>query len=274
MPAMLREGFPIGVFAMTRSTVKPFTDNQIALLQTFADQAVIAIENVRLFNEVQARTEDLHCNSRPRLVTSSRPSAAQRLIFSRFSTLWSKTAARLCDTEMAFILRREGDVYRAGAAVGFSSEYIDFLKQHPISPGRGTITGRVALGRHTVQIIDVAADPEYTMSESVSLAGQRTALGVPLLRENDLIGVIVLARQRVQAFTAKQIELATFADQAVIAIENVRLFDEVRQRTNDLGESGTIERKSSLDCPSRFDLSSRLARMAIPARELLSPRPE
>jgi signal transduction histidine kinase len=139
---------------------------------------------------------------------------------------------------MAFILRREGDVYRAGAAVGFSQEYIKFLQEHPIAASRGTITGRVALERRTVQVLDVVEDPDYTMTEATSLAGQRTALGVPLLRQNEPIGALVLARRRVEAFSPKQIELVTtFADQAVIAIENVRLFDELRQRTDDLSLS-------------------------------------
>ena len=149
-----------------------------------------------------------------------------------------QTAARLCDAEMAFILRREGEFYLAGAAVGFSDAYIKFLKSHPIAVDRGTITGRAALERHAVQILDVATDPEYKMRESILLANQHTALGVPLLRENEPIGVIVLARQRVEAFTSKQIELVTtFADQAVIAIENVRLFDEVQARTKELSLS-------------------------------------
>jgi hypothetical protein len=135
-------------------------------------------------------------------------------------------------------MRREGDVYRAGAAVGYSPEYIDFLRNHPLSVDRGTITGRAVLERHTVQILDVATDPEYTLRESTTLANQHTALCVPLLRENEPIGTIVLARQRVESFTQKQIDLVTtFADQAVIAIENVRLFEQLRQRTEDLGES-------------------------------------
>ena len=148
------------------------------------------------------------------------------------------TAAILCDADMAFIMRREGEEYRAGAAVGFSSEYIEFLKNNPLGVNRGSITGRAVLERRTVQILDVATDPEYTLRESTTMAKQHTALCVPLLRENEPIGTIVLARQRVEAFTQKQIDLVTtFADQAVIAIENVRLFDEVRQRTDDLGES-------------------------------------
>jgi signal transduction histidine kinase len=148
------------------------------------------------------------------------------------------TASKLCDAEMAFILRRDGDVYRSGAAIGFDDQYIKFLQDHPIAIDRGTVTGRVAAERRAVQVLDVANDPEYTVSESILVAGQRTALGVPLLRENEPIGVIVLARRRVEAFTPNQIELVTtFADQAVIAIENVRLFDELRRRTNDLSLS-------------------------------------
>ncbi|TKW74397.1 MAG: GAF domain-containing protein, partial [Bradyrhizobium icense] len=156
------------------------------------------------------------------------------------------TAAILCNADMAFIMRRVGDEYRAGAAVGFSETYIDFLTHHPLTVDRGSVTGRAVLERHPVQILDVAADPEYTLSEAQTLANQRTALGVPLLRESEPIGVIVLARRRVEAFTQKQIDLiATFADQAVIAIENVRLFDELRQRTGDLSEALTYQTSSA-----------------------------
>src|SRR5258708_3830501 len=149
-----------------------------------------------------------------------------------------ESAARLCEAEMAFIHRREGEQYRAAATFGFSPEFWAFMQGHPITPGRGSIAGRVALERHAIQIEDVAVDPEYTLSQATSLARQHTTLGVPLLRDNVLIGVIVLARQRVELFTEKQIALVTtFADQAVIAIENVRLFDEVQARTHDLEEA-------------------------------------
>jgi two-component system, NtrC family, sensor kinase len=149
-----------------------------------------------------------------------------------------ESAARLCEAEMAFIHRREGEQYRAAATFGFAPEFWAFMQGHPITPGRGSIAGRVALERHAIQIEDVAVDPEYTLSQATSLARQHTTLGVPLLRENELIGVIVLARQRVELFTEKQIALVTtFADQAVIAIENTRLFNEVQARTRDLTES-------------------------------------
>jgi PAS domain S-box-containing protein len=149
-----------------------------------------------------------------------------------------ESAARLCEAEMAFIHRREGEQYRAAATFGFPPEFWAFMQDYPITAGRGSIAGRVALERHAIQIEDVAVDPEYTLSQAISLARQHTTLGVPLLRENELIGVIVLARQRVELFTEKQIALVTtFADQAVIAIENVRLFDEVQAKTRDLEQS-------------------------------------
>src|SRR6185312_16600740 len=154
--------------------------------------------------------------------------------------------AHLCDADMAFIMRRVDDEYRAGAAVGYTEAYIDFLTNHPLAVNRGTVTGRAVLDRRPVQILDVMADPEYTLQETYTLASQRTTVGVPLLRENEPIGVIVLARRRVEPFTQKQIDLvATFADQAVIAVENVRLFNEVRQRTDDLTEALTYQTGSA-----------------------------
>jgi len=237
---LLRENESVGAIVLRRTEVKPFSDKQIALLQTFADQAVIAIGNVRLFVEVQAKTRDLEESLQQQTATADVLKVISRSAFDLqavLSTLVS-SAARLCDADMAFIMRREGDLYRAGAAVGFSEEYVHFLEEHPIVPDRGTITGRAVLERRTVQIADVSADHEYTLGESTLLAGQRTALGVPLLRENEPIGAVVIARRRVQAFTDKQVELVTsFADQAVIAIENARLFNEVQQRTRELSKS-------------------------------------
>lgn len=237
---LVRSQTTIGMISATRARPGTFASHHVQLLQTFADQAVIAIENTRLFNEVQQRTNDLSESLQQQTAVGDVLKTISRSTFDLQPVLDSlvNTAALLCDAEMAFIMRREGEVYRAGAAVGFSNEYIEFLKGNPLKVNRGSITGRAVLERRTVQILDVATDPEYTLREATTLANQHTALCVPLLREDEPIGAVVLARQRVEPFTPKQIELVTtFADQAVIAIENVRLFDEVRQRTDDLSES-------------------------------------
>jgi two-component system NtrC family sensor kinase len=230
----------LGVLLLYRTKVKAFEDRQINLVEVFADQAAIAIENTRLFNEVQARTKDLQESLQQQTATADVLKVISRSVFDLQTILDTlvESAARLCEAEMAFIHRREGEQYRAAATFGFAPEFWAFMQSHPITPGRGSIAGRVALERQVIQIEDVAVDPEYTLRQATSLARQHTTLGVPLLREKELIGVIVLARQRVQIFTEKQIALvATFADQAVIAIENARLFDEVQARTRDLTES-------------------------------------
>ena len=237
---LLREGEPIGVLNVARQRVEPFTEKQIQLVTTFADQAVIAIENARLLNDLRGRTRDLQESLEHQTATSDVLKVISRSggeLEAVLDTL-VKTAARLCDAEMAFIHRREGQVYRPAAVLGFPAEFTAYLEAHPVVLGRGSITGRVALEGRAIHIADVAADPEYELSQAIVIAKQRTTLGVPLLREDGAIGVILLARQRVQPFTEKQIALVrTFADQAVIAIENARLFDELRARTAELGRS-------------------------------------
>ena len=149
-----------------------------------------------------------------------------------------EAAARLCEADMAQILRPRDAGYYVAASHGFSPEYIKSHKTLTFPPGRGSVTGRVLLERKPVQIADVLADPEYSNLMPQRLGGYRTHLGVPLLRDGSPIGVILVSRRTVRPFDSKQIELVTtFADQAVIAIENTRLFEEVQARTRDVSES-------------------------------------
>jgi signal transduction histidine kinase len=149
-----------------------------------------------------------------------------------------QSAARLCDADSAFVYQRDGNAFRLGATHGFSLDYREYMMRHPIVPDRGTIVGRTTLDRKITHISDVLNDPDYTWKDSQQRGGYRTMLGVPLLREDISIGVLTMTRSKVEPFTAKQIELAaTFADQAVIAIENVRLFDEIQHKNRQLSEA-------------------------------------
>jgi GAF domain-containing protein len=237
---LLRAGQPIGVIFLGRQTVEPFTDKQIELVSTFADQAVIAIENVRLFDEVQARTEDLAESLQQQTATADVLKVISRSAFDLQPVLDTivQTASRLCEAEFAAIFKLQGEKYEIASANNAAEAFVKHAAEHPIPPGRGFLVGRTALERKTVHIPDCLADPEYTALDYQTVGHYRTMLGVPLLREGVPIGVIGLMRAAVRPFTDKQIDLVTtFADQAVIAIENVRLFDEVQARTEDLSES-------------------------------------
>ena len=243
---LLREDEAIGTLSIRRTEVKPFTEKQIELLTTFADQAVIAIENVRLFDEVQARTEDLRESLQQQTATADVLKVISRSAFDLQTVLQTlvESAARLCEADLANIWRPKGTAFHLAASFGIPGkdreqlENAEYLESIELGPGRGSIVGRTLLERRTVQIDDIQADPDYDLNRLVSIGDYRTLLGVPLLREGIPIGVIALTRCTVRAFTVKQIELvSTFADQAVIAIENARLFDEVQARTRDLAEA-------------------------------------
>ena len=236
---LLREGKPIGILIVSRATVQPFDDKHIALLTTFADQAVVAIENTRLFEAEQQRTRELTELLEQQTATSEVLQVISRSTFDLQSVLDTLTelAARLCEAEMATISRQKGTAYYWATSYGFPPELREYLESVPLEPGRGSVIGRVLLTGKTVHVPDVLADPEYTYLELQRRAGFRSALGVPLLREGVPIGVVGLMRRSVRPFTEEQIKLVeTFADQAVIAVENTRLFEAEQQRTRELAE--------------------------------------
>jgi GAF domain-containing protein len=237
---LLRAGQPIGVLFLGRKTVEPFTEKQVELVSTFADQAVIAMENVRLFDEVQARTEDLRESLQQQTATADVLKVISRSTFDLQTVLQTlvESAAKLCDAEKATITRQKDGVLFRGESYGFSDEFMEYVRNVPVVPDRGSATARALLEGAVVHIPDVQADPDYTFNEAQKLGDFRTIIGVPMLREGKAIGVIVMTRSEVRPFTDKQIELATtFADQAAIAIENVRLFDSVEARTRELTKS-------------------------------------
>jgi GAF domain-containing protein len=236
---MLKGNEPIGMLGIYRQEVRPFTEKQIALVQNFASQAVIAIENARLLNELRQRTSDLTDSLARQTATSEVLQVISSSTFDLekvFATLL-ETAMRLCESNTAAIWRADGNVFKLAAARA-PSDFTKFASEHPITPTRGTLTGRAALDGKTVHIADVLADPEHTASAYQMRGNYRSGLGVPLLRDGETIGVFALTRSEVRPFSDTQIELVqNFAAQAVVAIENVRLLNELRQRTDDLTES-------------------------------------
>jgi len=227
---LMREQEAIGAINIRRTEVRPFTDKQIDLLQTFADQAVIAIENVRLLNETQEALERQTATADV-LKVISRSSVDLETVLETLV----ETVARLCLADQVYMFHLRHDLWHLIADYGLSIEAREFFKTNPFTPGRGSTSGRAAMELRAVSIADVLQDPEYTLSEGQAIAGYRSTLGVPLLRENTLIGGFSIVRTRVEPFASKDVELATsFADQAVIAIENARLFDELRERQAEL----------------------------------------
>jgi GAF domain-containing protein len=237
---LLREGNPIGVILVGRHAVQPFTDKQIDLVETFADQAVIAIENVRLFDEVQARTRDLTESLQQQTATADVLKVISRSTFDLQTVLSAliESAARLCSADQGAITREISGTFFRAATYGHSSEFSDYIRETPVQLDRSSVAGRALVEGRIVHIPDVQVDPDYTFSPGLDLGDFRTVIGVPMLREGVPIGVLALSRKNVLAFTDKQIELvSTFADQAAIAIENVRLFESVEARTRELAAS-------------------------------------
>ena len=228
---MLKESELVGFFAVARKEVRPFADKQIELVQNFAAQAVVAIENTRLLSELRQSLQQQTATADVLKVISRSTFDLQTVL----DTL-VESAVRLCEADIGSIHRQQASNYQAVATFGGPHVQRELvLGNVPFAAGRGTVLGRTVIERRSVQVADVLADPDYSLQEMQKKIGFRTILGVPLLREGNPIGVVVLMRLSVRPFTDKQIELATtFADQAGIAIENVRLFDEIQDKGRQL----------------------------------------
>jgi len=234
---MFRRGDLVGSIGIYRQEVRPFTEKQISLLKSFADQAVIAIENARLLNELRQSLEQQTATSEVLRVISSSPGELEPV----FQNLLHN-ATRLCVADFGFMFRYDGSHFHLMAQLGGDPDYIAYMQREPLRPGPETTLGRILQARGPVQIEDFSKSKGYLDRDplvviAVERGGVRTVFGVPMMKENELIGVIALYRKEVRSFTDKQIELLqNFADQAVIAVENARLLNELRQRTADLTE--------------------------------------
>ena len=270
---MFRGDDLVGVFILYKPKVEPFTEKQIELVTTFADQAVIAIENARLINELRQRTADLSQRTADvtealdqQTATSDVLEVISRSAFDLqavFQTV-AESSVKLCGADRAFIFRFDGELLRMVVAYNSTPGFVEWVAKNPIRPGRHSGSARAALERRTIHITDVLADPEYVYGAK-DVEPIRTVLGVPILKGDDLLGVMMIYRLEVRPFTARQIALVeTFADQAAIAIENVRLLDELRERTEEVERLNQQLEQRVADQVGEIERMSRLRRFLPP----------
>ena len=270
---LLHQDQVVGVITIFRQEVGSFGDEHISLLQNFAAQAVIAIENTRLLNDLRQRTVDLSQRTadltealEQQTATSDVLEVISRSAFDLqavFETV-AESSVRLCGADRAFIFRFDGELLRMVVGYNSTPAFVEWVAKNPIRPGRHSGSARAALERKTIHITDVLADPEYVYGAK-DVEPIRTVLGVPILKGDDLLGVMMIYRLEVRPFTERQIALVeTFADQAAIAIENVRLLDELRERTEEVEKLNQHLEQRVIDQVDEIERMSRLRRFLPP----------
>ena len=265
---MLRDGVPIGSISVGRLEALPFSDKEIALLTTFAHQAVIAIENARLFNALDARNRDLTEALERQTATSDVLKVISRSAFDLQPVLDTaiQSAVQLCGADHGHVHRFDGELLRLAAGHGGNPGMLEYLREHPAPLGAGSISGIAGLSRQPVHWHDVLAQSGYKRGEAQRLGEYRTILAVPMLSATMLLGVIVVWKTRVEPFTEKQIELVTtFADQAAIAIENVRLFKDLEARNGISRRRWSSRRRRAISSASSASRGWMCSRCSTPS---------
>ena len=263
---MLKEHELVGALTVYRQEVRPFTEKQIELLTSFAAQAAIAIENARLLNELHQRTTDLSETLEQQTASAKVLEVISRSAFDLhavFETV-AESSVRLCGADRAFLFQYDDELLRLKASFNTSPELAEWVKERPVRPGDHLASARAALHRRTIHIPDVQVDPDYFHGGAL-VETFRTVLAVPILKGDDLLGVILIYRLDVLPFTEKQIALVeTFADQAAIAIENTRLLQELRQRTDEVVNLNQELEQRVTDQVDEIERMSRLRRFLPP----------